>query len=437
MVVNSDVYGCLFREVGVKKVFAVVGNQINEIVRAFDGQGLDIVTCRNELSATLMADAYYKETGCPGIVLCIPGPGFTNTISGMLEAYTTRSLVIIITITQPSQYRVTDYDTLFHGVRHSEVASDLCWNTFLIDNDYTSQAFLNDFVGALSSSAPKPFLVEFEQHYLEDSTLDMFSFVESYSILTQNIREALAHQKISSRKMGLFEAFTAARTPLLILGRQVSSSDLGARLESLCRKAGVPILLTTSGKGVIDENSPQYCGQLYEELAPELLAQADLVLAVGTRLTQVDTADWELLANLRDKTYLVTDLAVNPHVFLHRAQTFREHIQTFIDQFEDFFSRSSPLYQWHPVLEKHRERTPRSLRELAKLSDVTFVVDIHEQGYPAVEYLPVSSPRNFYFSGISCLLGYSIPVSVGLKLMDPDRKVLTFCGDAGFSLGMC
>ena len=421
---GADAFAHLLRDQGVELVFSVMGNQVNDIAFALQRVGIKLITCRHEGSATMMAEAYARSSRRIAMVLVIPGPGVSNTASGLLEAQMTCSPVLVVSVRQPVRFPNRQADKLFHGLDHCQFTDTLTGYRGTVTSESDFEIHTQQALNTLLGGRPRPVFLEFTLGFLRGE-LSPQTFVPR-SILTSGPKPESLEEAV--------QLITSSQRILIIAGRAVIACGAEDALLALADHAQLPVLTTTLGKGAFPERHALYLGKLYEPACRELIADADLVIAVGTRFSQVDTDDWRIPLsapiihidpdNEEFNSVYVADVALcgDPKLILGLLQN----------------TLPQAASSWNlPHLQRDigHQRGPAPLiasllHELLLPGDI-LAVDVHEQGYPLVEHLLLDE-QAFLFSGTSLCLGYGIPAAIGARLAHKEGRVVAFCGDGGF-----
>lgn len=421
----------VLRACNVSMAFVVCGNQVNPLVFALEAAGVRIVTCRHEAGAAAMAEAHARLTNSIGVVVTIPGAGMANAITGLVEAVTSCSPVLLLTVRQWAPEGMRSHDRLFHGMDHVAVAAACdCHHESIRSSDELHDS-LQRAVDVLHRERPQPVVVEFGEDVLRAACNTRRPVAPTPVVnvpAAQSLNDAVQ----------LIEQ--AGGDIVIIAGRAVASAGATRELAVLASNLKASVVATTMGKGVFDEADPAYLGVLYEPCCKAAIESARLAIVVGSRLAQVDTDDWKLKlpqAVLRiDPDEKELSYWVQPTVALHGSLkgtlgALNEMLPARPLQATDAHERRKEAVC---ALRPPRTRLARALNAAIPKNSV-LAVDIHEQGYPLVEYYEVNAADRFHFSGISLSLGMSLAVATGAKLGRPDACVVAVCGDGGFVLG--
>ena len=426
---GADAFAHWLRAQGVELVFSVMGNQVNDIAFALQRVAIRLVTCRHEGTATMMAEAYARSSRRIAMVLVIPGPGVSNTASGLLEAQMTASPVLVVSVRQPTRFPGRPADTLFHGLEHCQFAQALTGFCATIACASDFDIHLRQALQTLGGGRPRPVFLEFSVDFLRGE-LDA-SALQSWPVIACAPKAGLLQD--AARLIG------SAQRVLIIAGRAVIATGAEDPLLELAEHLQAPVLTTTLGKGAFPERHALYLGKLYEPACRELIAEADLVIAIGTRFSQVDTDDWRtpLSAPL---IQIDPDLEQFNSVYACDVALCGDLTQA-LEGLRGLLAPANSAWRLAALsrdvghLRGPAPLIASLLHELLHPGDI-IAVDVHEQGYPLVEHLLLDQ-QTFLFSGTSLCLGYGIPAAIGARLAHAQGRVVAFCGDGGFLMSSC
>ena len=235
---------------------------------------IKVIMGRHESGAAFMADGFSRATGLPGVVLVTPGPGLANVLSPCMEAYGDDVPLIILFI---DVERRDVEKGILHGVREPEAMfRHLSKAAFVVRDQRELMARLGEAFHLALSARPGPVLVSVP-----------------YGVLQKEAASGPAgalHRESTIDSKPLEEALRGARRPVIIGGKALMGKGLGPSLGRTCRESGIPFLTSTSGKGVLAEDEEYVFGNIAAKgVARDILGEADLVIALGTRLRDVDS----------------------------------------------------------------------------------------------------------------------------------------------------
>jgi acetolactate synthase-1/2/3 large subunit len=435
---------------GVEYIFGLVGSHVLEIYDALhDAPSIRHITCKHENNAAVMADAYGRLTGKPGVVLVTAGPGATNSLTGVAQAYMAASPLIHISGAVP---RGASKES-FHGVDGESFlvpmfAEVTKWSVTIQRPEDIPAVFAKAFAIA-TSDRPGPVHIEIPQDVLLHKPVEIPEYV----------REETAPKLLSREALDAVVAkVKESQRPVIWAGKGVKATFSSEGLAELAELLEAPVILSGDAAGALPDTHPLSTGQhnLYQRspLHLELAAEADLVVAVGERggtvhadgLFQATHApvvglwlgnDGEV-ADVRSVAGDVADIRAGLNQLIEalgdqqrpvdealreRIARGRDGVRSYVrEQVWAEYGRSSPM---------HYGMALDALLDVID-EDIICMGDIgtHNQW---TRMLVQSMNRNTYIpEGFWGAMGYGLPAAITAKLVYPEKKVLTVTGDGCF-----
>jgi len=394
-------------------------------------------TTRHEQGAAFMADGYARATGEPGVCLAITGPGATNTLTALGNAYCDSSPVFCITSEIATGHIGQGYE-VFHEVRDQLglFAGVTAWNERAASVAEIPGAVHRAMV-SLRTGRPRPAHLEIP--------IDVLAATGAVEIAAP---AAVERPAADPGQVAAAAALLArARFPLIYAGGGVNSPGASAALVSLAERLGAPVLTTFTGKGAIPEDHPLSlgCGPWRRGLIADYLARADLLLVVGARLAQVETRDWTLPL---PKTLVHVD--IDPTVIgrhypatvgvVGDAWRALEQITAALkgSAAHPAPSPAAEIAQWQAArFARARLQGDPGFGFMAAVRavlarDAIVANDAALANGWTSEHLPSYTPRSVLFPSGFAALGFALPAALGAKIAFPERQVVAVCGDGGF-----
>ena len=242
------------------------------------------------------------------------------------------------------------------------------------------------------------------------------------------------------------QLLSQARRPIIWAGGGAREADLSDELLELARTLNAPVITTPQGKGAIPEDDPLSVGCFYYAHGPAYLTlpQADVILAVGSRLLITPNVPWTIQPH--QKLVQIDadpeEVGRNFEPTVGMAADGRLSVQALLDELKDR-SRNS---EWTPTeVASIRQESDQKIREMAptqvgiieairkELDDDAIVVSgVTNIGYWSNLALPVLKPRSYLTSSYFATLGFAFPTALGAKVGNPHRQVVAITGDGGF-----
>ena len=457
-ITGGDVVVACLSALGVRFVFGVPGGQTlaitDGILRA---KGMRFITARHEGAAACMADAIGRMTRQPGVCLATTGPGATNMITGIGGAFRDSSPVIAITCNN----RLPDLD------RDDAQAADhvalfrplVKWAKLVVDGRTIPQVMEKAYLHA-TSGCPGPVLVDFARDVIE-SPLDA-SVGEKARRTGQLV--SVPASRPSADPTRLAEAAAAlrqARRPCLWLGNGVKLADAGEEALKLAEILDAPVITTFNGIGAVPTTHPLVYGPLSRmgtELSSRVLADTDVVVAVGNSFNAISTSRWSLKLPERivqidvDPTTLGRYYAGRTLSVLGDARKVMASLaeaigaeppenEVAVERRKRLDRLSAARQRWWQSGVKAGAARPNLIAPDAAVRSVREVVPdeamaIFDAGNPGVwSYLWEIRKAGTYMKPVGYgNMGFAVPAAIAAKVQNPDVPVVAFVGDG--SLGM-
>ena len=280
---------------GVRTVFGVPGGQTVPFYHglAVRQDRISHVLMRDERSACFAADAYARVTGTVGVCDATVGPGATNLVSGLVEAYSSSIPILAVIADIPRGWA--------HRRRLGSASQGFEQRDFLdpcvkwygrVETPEQLDDVLDQCIRVASSNRPGPVVIEIPD--------DVFSAPASEAAHGEGLSATFPRLRFGPDPAALdvaVDVIVTSRRPLILAGGGVQIADARAELQSLAEILQIPVATTISGKGAIAETHPLavgLSGSFGSPLVNELIEQSDCLLALGCKLGQAATLGWEL-----------------------------------------------------------------------------------------------------------------------------------------------
>jgi 5-guanidino-2-oxopentanoate decarboxylase len=439
---------------GIDTVFGIPGVHNLELYRGLRaGNGIKHVLVRHEQGAGFAADGYARLSGRPAACFVISGPGMTNILTAAAQAYTDSIPMLVIASAPVSTAQGKQWGVL-HEL-HDQAA--LAAGVFGVARAARSAEDVRDHLrlclASLRTGRPRPAYLEIPLDLLSQSTtLDALRF-ESASLLPQADQDQVD---------AALRLLAVAARPVVIAGGGARAA--GAELQRLVETLDCPLFTTTAAKGVLPENHPANFGAtLPYRAAQQLIADADVVLAVGTELAETDlfySAKLEMSGLLIridvDPVKLADHYAADVCIWadarsalggLNRSLAGRLHSLSTGGWQSAEGERAGARRGWCTLLggalkfratidatfDDHARAMSGALRAIraALPWDGVVFTDMTQIAYLGNYVFPVDGPGRWFHPSGYGTLGYALPAALGAKLAAPARAVVALAGDFG------
>jgi acetolactate synthase-1/2/3 large subunit len=442
----------------VEKVFCVPGESYLGVLDGlYEHSQIEVISARHEGGASFMAEGYAKMSGKTGVCMATRGVGSANLSIGIHTAFqdSTPMVVLIGQVERPFRSREA-----FQEVDLPAYYSHIAKWAVEIDRAERIPELLHRAFAVANSGRPGPVVVGLPHDMLEDVV--EIQIGESYKVEPPASQQSTVDQALA--------LLHSAQNPVIIAGGGVSKSESTSSLIQFAEKMNIPVVTAFRRFDAFPNQHPLYIGWL--GFGPckstlEYIKNADFVLALGTRFSQVTTQDYQLLG---DQVKLI-HIDISPDVI---GKVYPPYLSMVADVYSFLTSalKSEKLQDGPSSLKRagnreqdiQGERAEKVARyrkqyETFATAEATYtseVADMEGIMYDLIRNIPentviTSDAGNFfgwvcryypfkqektYIGPTSGAMGYGFPAAIGAKLAAPDRTVISFSGDGGFMMTM-
>ncbi|MCC7426545.1 MAG: thiamine pyrophosphate-binding protein [Alphaproteobacteria bacterium] len=429
---------------GVRHVFCVPGESYLDLLDGLYGvrDAVQLITCRFEAGAVNMAEAYAKLTGKPGVAIVTRGPGAMHGAIGLHTAMQDSTPLVLLVGQIPrdemdrESFQEIDYRRLFDATAK--------WVVQIDDARRIPELMHRAFVVA-ASGRPGPVVVVIP----EDMQTDRVTVADG-APYTASLVQPYPDPAGMARLRALL---AGASQPLVIVGGSGWSEQGRADIAAFAAANGLPVTVSFRRQGILPGTDPLFVGDLGVGSDPALVAkarEADLILAIGTRLGEPVTQGYGLMESPAPRTRLV-HVHPDPSVIGRLFQPTLS-IQADANNFAAAARAMKPVdgarwAAWARSLRELREagRAPpnyggaldlgRVMRELeTMLAGDAIIASDAGNFYGWVSRFLNLKPGQRYVGPTNGAMGYGVPAAIGAKIADPARMVVCAVGDGGFMM---
>jgi thiamine pyrophosphate-dependent acetolactate synthase large subunit-like protein len=431
---------------GVSTIFGIPGIHNLDIYEALAESSIRHITARHEQGAGFMADGWARSTGKTGTALVISGPGLTNILTPMAQAFHDSIPMVVISSQIPSAY-IGRGAGFLHELKNSTImAHSASKESRRVQSPNEIAPALEAAYRLAETGRPGPVHVEIPMDILAMETTD----VSRPSGTAQTTwTPAVSHELVKEAAARLGKA----QNPVMILGGGAGNASQEA-LE-VAKKTGAVVIESCAGKGVIDEGHPLCLGaRLHFPSVRSFLETADVILAVGTELAPTDL--WE---HPLPKARFLIQIDLDPANFQRNARAdtgIRADAATALSEISKALEeRSLSLDERTVRVSEIKDRAKSELadltgmgKDLALMEELVsalrraipgegvLAADMTGPAYVAISEYPAHKPSTFMHPVGFGTLGFAVPAAIGAKLAMPDVPVVALTGDGGFQFTM-
>jgi acetolactate synthase-1/2/3 large subunit len=434
----------------VDVIFGILGGAILPVYDALCGnKKIRHILARHEQGAAHAAEGYARASGRAGVCMATSGPGATNLVTGIANAYMDSSPIIALTGQVPS----SGVNTSYMIGRDAFQEADIIGITTAITKYNYQPRTVNEIPIAVKSAfylattgRPGPVLIDLPKN-IQSATAEV-EFTDKIDVggYKPVIEPDLA--KISEAASMLAKA----ERPIILAGGGVIIAGASDELTQMSDLLMAPVATTFMGKGAFPEYHPLSLGSIGmhgNPAANKLMGEADVLLAVGTRFSDRATANLDTFASNAKKIQIDIDNAeINKNIevdlpiigdakvslkMLHAAvskKLQKGEGKAWTKRVKEAKEQLSPLMKDLP-----RDLVPKALlTELRKLLPESAIVttEVGQNQMWSALYFKALKPRTFISSGGLGTMGFGFPAAIGAKVACPDRAVVDIAGDGSF-----
>ena len=450
MITGSEALWLSLIQEGVDTVFGYPGGQIMPVYDSLcDYQDkVRHILVRHEQGAIHAAQGYARVGGNPGVVIVTSGPGATNVITGVHDAMTDSTPVVVITGQVSSAALGTDAFQEADVIGLTGPISK--WNYQIRTADEVAWAVARAFYIA-RTGRPGPVVLDFTkdaQVGLTDFKYEKCDFIRSY-VPDPKIPDQALHKAVA--------LLNAAERPFLVFGQGVVLGHAEKELEAFLRKGDIPCGSTLLGLSALPSDFPLYRGMIgmHGNIAPNMMTNAcDVLIAVGMRFDDRVTGTVATYARQAKVIHIDIDPSEIGKIIPVEAGIRGDAKKVLSLLTEKMEERRHP--EWNAgfdrcdTVEKEVVIDPEvhpagGMLRMGEVVDrvvsatgnkAVVVTDVGQNQMMGARYSRFSETRSFISSGGLGTMGFGLPAAIGAKIAAPARTVCLFVGDGGIQMTM-
>ncbi len=436
---------------GVDVAFGIPGGAILPTYDAMArGTSVRHVLARHEQGAGHMAQGYARASGRVGVAIATSGPGATNLVTAIADAWLDSTPLVCVTGQVRSDLIGTD---AFQEIDITGITMPIVKHSWLVQEVEELPSVLKAAFHVARTGRQGPVLVDVAKDVQEAA----FDFVYPDEVDLPGWRPP---RKVHPRQVAeAARAIAEAQRPIVYAGGGVLNADACAELLALVDAARLPAVVTLMGKGCLPDSHPLNYGapgMHGSKYANWALNKADLVIAVGSRFDDRVTGKVSAFAPGAKVIHFDIDAAEVGkirHAEIPVVGPLKLALSQLAEQVQVVTEGRGPTHEpWLAQLEEWRARFPfryarqdgvlkpqtavEALRDLAAAGDddVIWTTGVGQHQMWAMQYLVCDRPRSFITSGGLGTMGYGLPAAIGAKAARPDATVVCIDGDGCFQM---
>ncbi len=441
---SAMILSALHKE-GVEIVFGFPGGAVLPLYDQLYDDPIRHLLVRHEQAAVHAADGYARVTGNPGVVFATSGPGATNLVTGIANAYMDSVPLVLISGQVPKNFIGTD---AFQEADITGITIPVTKHNYLVKSIEELPEALSEAFYIASTGRRGPVLIDIpkdifdqEAYFNYNPQCNIPGYKPTYEGHVGQVSRAI-------------KAIRDAKKPVIFGGGGLIRSKASTALRELADKAQIPVILSLMGLGAYPGDNPLFLGMpgMHGSVtANYALTEADLIIATGVRFDDRVTGKLESFAKHAKIIHIDIDpaeIGKNVAIDIPIVGDVRLVLEELVRKL-----RPGNTADWLKQIYTWQEKYPMPLgassadkglkpqfviRELSRLSGENTIVatDVGQHQMWSAQHFIVREPCSFITSGGLGTMGYGFPAAIGAKLAAPDKNVICISGDGSFQMNI-
>jgi acetolactate synthase-1/2/3 large subunit len=436
---------CLQAE-GVDTIFGYPGGVVLPIYDALYNSDIRHILARHEQGAAHAADGYARATGKVGVCLATSGPGATNLVTGIANAYMDSIPMVAFTGQVVSSQIGRD---AFQEADITGITLPITKHNYLLERTEDLPRVIKEAFYIARTNRPGPVVVDLPKD-LMDKEIEFHGAPDEVNMRGYRVLKGInAGQVIAAAEM-----IQNASRPLIYAGGGVISSNAASELKQLAEMMKIPVTTTLMGIGGFPGNSYLSLGMLGmhgTRYANYAIGECDLLIGVGVRFDDRVTGSLEHFAPHAKVIHIDVDAAEigkNIDAGVPIVGEVKEVLQALLQRLKPV----EKLSEWHETIDRWKEESPlkydteNSTRIMPQLviekiyektkGEAIITTEVGQHQMWTAQYYKFNQPRTFLTSGGLGTMGYGFPAAIGAKIACPDKTVIDIAGDGSIQMNI-
>ena len=390
---------------------------------------------RHEQAALHAAEGYARVSGKTGVVLVTSGPGFTNTITGIANAYADSTPLVILAGDVSTNNKK---GKIFQNVDILSLSKTCAKKCYILGPDDDIAELLEDAFRTAESGVKGPVVIAMPRNIIESE----------YKFSNDSNKNFIPTKQDFSSDIKKFENLISnAKKPIILVGGGAVTS--AKEIISFAKHINCPVVSTLMGIGIFPSENPLYLGMIGMNgiyTANSALNLSDLVIALGVSFSDRSTCkNLDFYKKSKIISINISDLSYNFE--LEIKADIKDFLSKFLSNKINPVSNNKWLNQINSIRDEDIINTEvsdclLSSQVLEIVSDYTrtyepiVVTDVGQHQMLTAQHFNFNKPRKFITSGGLGTMGFGLPASIGAHIANPDNLILNITGDGSFQMNL-
>ncbi len=435
------------KEEGVEVVFGYPGGAIMNVYDEIYKQSFfQHILTRHEQAAIHAAEGYAKSTGKVGVAIVTSGPGFTNAVTGLADAYMDSIPLVVISGQVPTTIIGTDG---FQEIDAVGISRPCTKHNYLVNKIEDLPKIIKEAFHIAATGRPGPVHVDIPK----DITAELANFEYPTEVNIPTYKPTVKYNKRQLKKA--MEEISKAKKPLLYVGGGAILANCAYEIRELAKKLNIPVVETLMARGVMGHNNDLLIGMLgmHGEFAANMAAHdTDLLISLGARFDDRVTGRLDEFAKKARVIHVDIDPAsisklVDAHFPI--VGDLKVTVQGMIDSSNDM--EFNDFSNWVALLRDYRKKEPLRyndsdtvikpqwpIERVGQLLGENAIIstDVGQHQMWTAQFYPFSFPRQFNTSGGLGTMGFGLPAAMGVARGNKDKVSINFTGDGSILMNI-
>ena len=427
-------------EEGVDTVFGYPGGMIIDVFdELYKTDGIKLVLPRHEQCLLHETEGYAKATGKVGVAIVTSGPGATNVVTGLADAF--YDSIPLVCITGQVAKNLIGNDA-FQEVDIVGMTRNITKYGYTVRDRKDLGRILKMAFHIARTGKPGPVVVDIPKDI--QTEVGSSDYPDKLSIRGYKPNEGVHIGQLKKA----YKALRTAKRPLILAGGGVNIAGASEELTKFAEAMEIPVVTSVMGKGCISTDNPYWvgsCGMHGKYAANMAITECDVLFSIGTRFNDRVTGDLSEFAAGATIIHIDVDTAsISRNVVVDIPVVSDAKLAL-----ENLIEWATPMKtkEWRQKIADWDKENPLEMRRDKGLSPQmimeaidkycaksTVVTDVGQHQMWAHQFLHMGNGRKFITSGGLGTMGFGFPAAIGAKIGDPKTNVVCICGDGGFQM---